>query len=571
MSSNGLPASNIVGVKDELQPRDTQAAANAASSSQAADSAAASADRAWMFSNDASASAASAKASENSAVAAMADALSKTTNTNQTVAGPVEFKSNLIFNGDHQIVATPLTPNVLIRFRDVNAVEKSAVFADTSTGTLSMRWNGTTYSIQGRADGLVSVPKGLISTTNMTAADIGTLSTTLGNYPIFFKGNDTASFTDTNNTNIGTWNGFAIVPTVGVGLSPGVSQGKPVFYVNARTGITYALNGLFVGNKPVVAGVDVQIAPPLIPSASSGERYCKIAQQSITAGSSRGMLFMITQGRQYGEIGMDIAYIYFSARGATTTILASNGLQMMRHGMTSSNPLNNINCGAIYNTTTGMWELWISGNGYNSPRVALIGNVETGTLNGVTPIDGLVWTATKPSGYTPISEKRTWTDFNTTVDANGFIKAASPIVKLYGDGSSELNDESQGVTTERIDTGIYRVSGVLGFNGDGAWGGAGNGIEIPVDDNKRPVIWIESRILPDGDIEIRTYHRTYDTGPYSARNIETMDSGEVYNNIPIYVPMPDGTPFDIPSGRWIDLRVEMPASDEPDPIFDQDE
>ncbi|NYA45716.1 prophage tail fiber N-terminal domain-containing protein [Serratia fonticola] len=164
-----------------------------------------------------------------------------------------------------------------------------------------------------------------------------------------------------------------------------------------------------------------------------------------------------------------------------------------------------------------------------------------------------------------------WHTANTTVDANGFIKKASPIVKLFGTGESELNNESQGITSERISEGVYRVSGVLGFNADGAWGGAGNGIEIPVDDNKRPLIWVESKVLPDGDIEIRTYHRTYDTGPYSTRNIEAMDSGEVdKKKRPIFVEMPDGTPIDIPEGRFIDLRVEMPASDEPEPEFESE-
>ncbi|MHA7847105.1 phage tail fiber protein [Serratia sp. D1N4] len=167
-----------------------------------------------------------------------------------------------------------------------------------------------------------------------------------------------------------------------------------------------------------------------------------------------------------------------------------------------------------------------------------------------------------------------WHSGNTTVDANGFIKKASPIVKLFGTGECELNDQSQGVTTERISEGVYRVSGVLGFNGDGAWGGAGNGTEIPVDDNKRPVIWIESKILPDGDIEIRTYHRTYDTGPYSTRNIEVMETdaidskGKVIKDQKIYVPIPDGEAIDIPAGRWIDLRVEMPAVEEPEPVIE---
>lgn len=106
---------------------------------------------------------------------------------------------------------------------------------------------------------------------------------------------------------------------------------------------------------------------------------------------------------------------------------------------------------------------------------------------------------------------------------------------------------SQGVTTERLGEGVYRVSGVFGFCGDGAWGGHGDGIEIPVDDNKRPLVWVELKVLPDGDIEIRTYHRTYDTGPYSAPNIEAMDSGELdKHKQPIFVEMPDGTPINIP-------------------------
>lgn len=38
---------------------------------------------------------------------------------------------------------------------------------------------------------------------------------------------------------------------------------------------------------------------------------------------------------------------------------------------------------------------------------------------------------------------------NTTIDTNGFIKRTSPIVKLFSDGSAELNSESEGVTVSR--------------------------------------------------------------------------------------------------------------------------
>ncbi|HEN3568541.1 TPA: hypothetical protein U5E24_004020 [Yersinia enterocolitica] len=60
---------------------------------------------------------------------------------------------------------------------------------------------------------------------------------------------------------------------------------------------------------------------------------------------------------------------------------------------------------------------------------------------------------------------------NTTVDSNGFLKKASPVVKLYGDGSSETNHESEGAISERISEGVYKISGVLGFNSDDSWGG----------------------------------------------------------------------------------------------------
>ncbi|WP_392944984.1 prophage tail fiber N-terminal domain-containing protein [Serratia ureilytica] len=142
-----------------------------------------------------------------------------------------------------------------------------------------------------------------------------------------------------------------------------------------------------------------------------------------------------------------------------------------------------------------------------------------------------------------------WSSGNTTVDANGFIKKASPIVKLFSDGTCELNDESQGVATERVSEGIYRVSGTLGFNADAQWGGPDGGIEVPLDRNKQPLIWVDYEVEPTGDLLIKTYHRTHPAAPVFARN-DILGYDE-------------GMPIDIPEGRWVDLRVEMPAVDEP--------
>ncbi|WP_144413108.1 hypothetical protein [Pragia fontium] len=82
----------------------------------------------------------------------------------------------------------------------------------------------------------------------------------------------------------------------------------------------------------------------------------------------------------------------------------------------------------------------------------------------------------------------------------------------------------------------------MGFNSDSAWD-----IEVPSDDNKQPLIWVESIVEASGDIIVKTYHRTHPTAP-----------GFAQNNIDGYN---DGDPIDIPAGRWIDLRVQVYSND----------
>lgn len=136
-------------------------------------------------------------------------------------------------------------------------------------------------------------------------------------------------------------------------------------------------------------------------------------------------------------------------------------------------------------------------------------------------------------------------DLNTTVDVNGFVKIASPIVKLKPDGSSEVNDQAQGVTTERLAVGVYKISGVLGFNSDPSWGGNGGGFSIPQNSNGLPLLWVDYKVDEVGDITLKTYHRVHSGVPSFASN-------EIEGVI-------DGEPVDIPEGRWVDLRVEMPS------------
>ncbi|MGL5969134.1 MAG: pyocin knob domain-containing protein [Kluyvera sp.] len=148
-----------------------------------------------------------------------------------------------------------------------------------------------------------------------------------------------------------------------------------------------------------------------------------------------------------------------------------------------------------------------------------------------------------------------WNSGITTVDSNGFIKAASPVVKIYGNGSSQTNEESEGATVIREETGVYRISGVLGMNSDRSWGGNGGGVEVPKDINGQPRVWVDYDIKPDGSIIIRTYHRTYPDAPTFARNlIGTKDDAGNFNETVL-----NGEPVDIPDDVFISVRVEMPA------------
>ncbi|MFN6990470.1 hypothetical protein ACK4QG_15480 [Proteus mirabilis] len=139
---------------------------------------------------------------------------------------------------------------------------------------------------------------------------------------------------------------------------------------------------------------------------------------------------------------------------------------------------------------------------------------------------------------------RLWDNKNTTVDSNGFIKRASPVININPDGTFTTNDESEGATVTRVAQGEYLIEGVLGFNSDAGWGGVDGGIEIPLDVNKQPLIWVDSKVMKDGSILVRTYHRTHPNAPKFARN-----------DIDDYK---DGDPIDIPDGRFISVRVQMP-------------
>ncbi|EHU2649451.1 pyocin knob domain-containing protein [Acinetobacter baumannii] len=131
------------------------------------------------------------------------------------------------------------------------------------------------------------------------------------------------------------------------------------------------------------------------------------------------------------------------------------------------------------------------------------------------------------------------TTANTTVDGNGFIKAASPVGKLFAD-SIELNEDAQKqpITFEKLGVGDYLIKGSLGFAEEGWY------IEMPKDANGNVVVAVAYQQLENNDISIKTYKKKFE--------VETAS----------IVPDLDN-PVDIPEGRNIDIRFhEEPVIEE---------
>ncbi len=137
------------------------------------------------------------------------------------------------------------------------------------------------------------------------------------------------------------------------------------------------------------------------------------------------------------------------------------------------------------------------------------------------------------------------TTTNTTVDGNGFIKNASPIVKLFAD-KVELNDEAgqQNISFEKLDVGNYLIKGSSGFAQEGWY------VETPKDANGNLLVAVVYEQLENGDISVKTYDYMLNKKGRIVADTET--------------------PLDIPETRWIDLRLqelpqpEIEVTDDPE-------
>lgn len=125
---------------------------------------------------------------------------------------------------------------------------------------------------------------------------------------------------------------------------------------------------------------------------------------------------------------------------------------------------------------------------------------------------------------------------NTTVDANGFLKSASPILRLFSD-RTEQPVEPVDLVFERLGVGIYLLSGVEPLAASG-WQ-----IEVPQDHNGNRLVFVETGYDPEArSLTVTT------TAPEWSGVLQQWAAGE---------------PRDIPEGRWVDLRLaKVPESDQ---------
>ena len=123
-------------------------------------------------------------------------------------------------------------------------------------------------------------------------------------------------------------------------------------------------------------------------------------------------------------------------------------------------------------------------------------------------------------------------DGNTIKDSNGFIKGASPVIQLFSDKIS-ANQEAleQEPTYEKVDVGHYLIKNTLGFSELGWY------IEMPKDANGNVLVAVQYEQLEDQTIEVKTFAKKFDE-----------ETGDILPNLE--------KPRDIPSGRWIDIRLK---------------
>lgn len=143
---------------------------------------------------------------------------------------------------------------------------------------------------------------------------------------------------------------------------------------------------------------------------------------------------------------------------------------------------------------------------------------------------------------------------NTTKASDGTLKAASPVARIVKSreenqrkdidengflwcGCGTANEEAEGISISRLDTGIYALTGSSGLASEG-WQ-----LLPPMDPGGMGELGIvEAEETESGGITIRLFRRKY----------MMTDDGEIVKT--------KGELIDVPASSWIDIRLDMPET-----------
>ncbi len=148
--------------------------------------------------------------------------------------------------------------------------------------------------------------------------------------------------------------------------------------------------------------------------------------------------------------------------------------------------------------------------------------------------------------------KKVYTTANTTTASDGTLKAASPVARIVADaaicerlditedgftwcGNGTANEEAEGITINRMDVGVYTITGAQSL--------ATSGWQLlpPMDPGGMGELGVVEAEDADGTITVYLYRRKYILG----------DNGEIVKT--------KGELIDVPAESWIDVRLDMPV------------
>lgn len=178
--------------------------------------------------------------------------------------------------------------------------------------------------------------------------------------------------------------------------------------------------------------------------------------------------------------------------------------------------------------------------GVNIPYVSPNFGFQIGVV-GLDASPSIVYRFKKSGSYSAV--QKLYGQYNTTIDSNGFIKAASPIVKLFSN-KIELNDEAQKqeIVFEKLGTGNYLIKDSTGFAQEGWY------VETPKDANGNVLFSVIYATLENGDISIKAYKKKFD-----------LETASIVADLT--------QPIDITENRWIDIRLqELPQPEFVPPV-----